>query len=187
MMRTDIDPTAVERVCRLASAPSEGHVIVDVLADPLDGSVWVRMASRRPTDEAGRALTDFGLAVTHIEPTRLHVTGWDPRLLRRRLGGLLAAVDDLKIEWGATAELAAYFYDQRADRGEEPDPVDVLAEVETTMRRAVPIPHRTPHIDDVVSLLDLIAAAEDAYEQLIWRHVDHAERFLATRTTSGTA
>jgi len=37
-----------------------------------------------------------------------------------------------------------------------------------------------PHIQDVDTLLELIAAAEDAYQQLIAQHVDYAERALTT-------
>lgn len=186
-MNTDIDPVDIERVCSLATASSGPRAVIAVLADPLDRSVWVRLASSRRAEEAHRALTDFGLSVTDTSDTRLHVRGWDLRLLRRRLGGLLAAVDDLTTEWDATAELASYYYDRRAEAGSEPELADVLADVESTMRRAVPIPHHTPYIDDVGSVLELITAAEDTYEQLICRHVDHAERVLTTRSASDSA
>lgn len=87
--------------------------------------------------------------------------------------------NNLTTEWDATVELANYCYDRRLAAGDQPDPADVLADVEATMRRAVPLPHRAPNVPDVEDLLNLITAAEDAYEGLIGEHVDHAERALA--------
>ena len=49
--------------------------------------------------------------------------------------------------------------------------LDVHAQLETAMRSRMPIPHRAPRVQDVGSLLQLIAAAEDAYQQLIAQHV----------------
>ncbi len=88
-------------------------------------------------------------------------------------------MDDLKTEWDATAEMVCYHHDRRVTAGIDPDPAEVLADVETAMRRCVPIPHRAPHIQDMDSLLELITAAEDAYQQLIAEHVDYTERVLA--------
>src|SRR4051794_20525828 len=98
-----------------------------------------------------------------------HHSGW-----RRRPQG----------EWQATSELATYCYD-RAASGEEPDPADVLADVESIMRRAVPLPHSFPSVADVDVLLELIDAAEDAYERLIAEHLDYAEKTLTGRFTLG--
>jgi len=41
-------------------------------------------------------------------------------------------------------------------------------------------PTPRPHIQDVDTLLELITAAEDAYQQLIAQQVDYAERALTT-------
>ena len=131
--------------------------------------------------EARRALAGFGLASHDGHDVTLHVTGWDARLLRRRLAIVLAGVDDLKTEWAATSELAAYCWDRQAADGEEPDPADVLAEVEAIMRRAVPLPHSAPGVTDIGVLLELIDAAEDAYERLIAEHIDYAEHTIAHR------
>lgn len=177
----------VERICRQATAHNLGNIVLSVLTDPLDDTVWVHFSSWPRASEARRALAELGISANEAHDARLHVTGWDTRLLRRRLGTVLAGVDDLTIEWDATAELANYHYDRRAQSGEEPDSADVLADVEATMRRAVPLPHTAPRAADPATLLDLIEAAEDAYEQLISRHIDHAEKTLARRCTLGAA
>jgi len=41
-------------------------------------------------------------------------------------------------------------------------------------------PTPRPHIQDVDTVLELISAAEDAYQQLIVQQVDYAERALIT-------
>jgi hypothetical protein len=179
MSVTTLDADLVTRICRDATAPSGTGTVLDVVTDPLDGSVWIRLSSWPRATEAQRALADFGLTATDPRDSRLHVIGWDTRLLRRRLGTVLAGIDDLKVEWDATVELASYHYDRRVDAGEDPDMADVLGDVETTMRRALPIPHIAPSGADADSLLELISAAEDAYERLITEHVDYAERALA--------
>lgn len=177
----------VDRICRAATGGNNGSAVLEVLTDPLDNTIWVHLSSWPRASEARRVLAEFGFAAADAHDAKLHVTGWDPRLLRRRLGTLLAGVDDLKIEWDATAELANYHYDCRAAASEEPDPGDVLADVEATMRRAVPLPHIAPHAADPDTLLDLIEAAEDAYEQLISQHIEYAEKALARRCTLGAA
>lgn len=186
-MSTDVNPALIERLCRAATASSGGSTVLDVASDPLDGSVWIRLSSAPHATDAQRALADYGLTTVATSDARLHIRGWDSRLLRRRLGVVLAGIDDLKIEWDATAELACHHYDRRAHAGQEPDLADVLADVESTMRRAMPIPHRAPRIDDTDTLLELIAEAEDAYEQLICQHVDYAEQILTTRSALGAA
>lgn len=186
-MAITFDADLVERVCRQATAANFGTAVIAVLDDPLDGTVWVHLSSWPRANEARRALADLGIAATEAHDAKLHVTGWDARLLRRRLATVLAGVDDLTIEWDATAELANYHYDRHAQAGEEPDLADVLADVEATMRRAMPLPHTAPHTTDPATLLNLIEAAEDAYEQLISQHIEHAEKTLARRCTLGAA
>jgi hypothetical protein len=134
--------------------------------------------------EAIAELLAYGLSTVDRRDCRLQVTGWDTRLLRRRLGIVLAGVDDLREEWDATAELARYHYDRRAAVGEEPDAAEVLADVERAMRDALPIPHRAPAINDVDTLLELIDAAEQAYQQLLAEHIEHATTTLAAYSRS---
>ncbi|GAA3628929.1 hypothetical protein [Microlunatus ginsengisoli] len=176
-MTVRFDAGLVERVCRAATRSGGG--VVEVVTDRLDGSVWVRLSSWRQRGEARRALTAFGLSSRDGSgDVTLQVTGWDGRLLRRRLGSLLALVDDLGGEWETTVELAEYCYDRRAVHGLEPDPADVLADVEAILRRAVPLPHPVPAVTDVDVLLELIDAAEDTYERRLAEHLDHAERAI---------
>lgn len=180
-----VDTELVAQLCGHATARSR-RAVLDVVSDPLDESVWVQMSSWPQGQEAIAALQAHGLKVVERPDGRLHVTGWDDRLLRRRLGTVLAGVDDLQAEWNATAELVRYHYERRAEAGEEPEPADVLADVERVMRDALPIPHKAPATEDVDTLLQLIEAAEDAYQQLIAEHLDYAETVLAELRT-GTA
>jgi hypothetical protein len=181
-----VDLELVTQLCRRATEAT-GGVVVDVVRDPLDDSLWVRISSWPRAQEALAALLAHGLSAVERPECRLQVTGWDVRLLRRRLGMLLAGVDDLQEEWDATAELTRYHHDRRAAAGEEPEDVDVLADVEKAMRGAVPIPHRAPGTDDVDTLLQLIEAAEDAYQQLIAEHLDYAARVLAGDGAAATS
>ncbi len=177
-----VDTDLVTRICREATAGSGHGTVVEVVRDPLDDTTWVRMSSWPRAREALTGLNAHGLSGHDLEDGRLHVTGWDVRLLHWRLGALLAGVDDLKTEWDATAEMVCYHHDhhdRRVTAGVDPDPAEVLADVETAMRSCVPIPHRAPRVQDVDSLLQLIGAAEEAYQQLIAEHVDYAERVLA--------
>lgn len=168
----------VTQLCRRATAAT-GGVVVDAVRDPLDDSLWVRMSSWPSAQEATAALIDHGLAVIDRRDCRLQVTGWDARALRRRLGTLIAGVDDLQAEWDATAELTRYHRDRRAAAsGEDPEVFDVLADVERTLREAKPMPHTASGSHDVETLLQLMDAAEDAYAQLIVQHVDHAAAVL---------
>lgn len=174
-----VDLDLVTRLCRLATAASGGAVI-DAVSDPLDGSAWVRLSSWPRASEAAAALAAHGLTVVDRRDCRLQVTGWDVRALRRRLGTLIAGVDDLRAEWDATAELARYHRDRRAAAtGQEPDHFDVLGDVERTLRDAEPLPHTATASEDVATLLELIEAASDAYSQLIAQHIDHAAGVLA--------
>lgn len=183
-MTVTFDVELVARICRDATAASYGTTVHGVVHDPLDDTIWVSLSSWPRAQEARRALAEYGLAACDGTDAKLHVTGWDDRLLRRRLATVLAGVDDLTVEWDATAELANYCYDRHAASGEDPDPADVLADVEATMRRAVPLPHRAPNVSNVADLLNLIDAAEDAYERLIGQHVDHAEKVLVQRCSA---
>ena len=109
-------------------------------------------------------------------------------MLRRRLGTMLAGVDDLKAEWDSTGELARYYRDRRAEvTGEYADPSEVLADVERALRQAQPIPHAAPYVADVDTLLELVTAAEDAYAQLIVEHVEHAAAVLEGDARRSTA
>jgi hypothetical protein len=173
-----IDLELVTQLCRRATEAT-GGVVLDVVCDPLDESLWVRMSSWPQAQDALTALLAHGLSAVDRSDSRLQVTGWDVRLLRRRLGMLLAGVDDLREEWAATAELTCYHRDRRTAAGEAPEDFEVLADVEIAMRGAVPIPHRAPGTNDLDTLLQLIAAAEDAYQQLIAEHLDYAAQVLA--------
>lgn len=168
----------VTRLCRCASAASGGAVL-DAVIDPLDDSAWVRLSSSPCAQQAAVAPIAHGLSVIDRHDCRLQVTGWDVRALRRRLGTIIAGVDDLRDEWDATAELARYHRDRRAAAsGKDPEQFDVLADVERTLREAKPLPHTATASEDVDTLLQLIEAATDAYSQLIVQHVEHAEAVL---------
>ena len=185
MSAPTVDTDLVGRICCQAagSHPNAGTVVTDVVRDPLDGSVWVYLWPPASARHALAALHAHGLTGRDLHDGRLQVTRWDVSRLRRRLAVLLAGVDDLTSEWDATAELVRYYHDRRVAAGVDADLVDVLADVETVMRASVPFPHHAPAIDDVDSLLHLITAAEDAYQQLIAAHLDYAEHVLAVHTT----
>ena len=179
-----VDCDLVTRICREATARTGDDAAVDVVRDPLDDTTWVRLSSWPRAREALIGLNSHGVSGHDLGDGRLHVTGWDIRLLHWRLGALLAGVDDLTAEWDATAEMVCYHHARRVATGVDPDPVEVLADVETAMRSCVPLPHRAPRVRDVDTLLQLIAAAEDAYQQLIAEHVDYAEGVLADHSAS---
>ncbi|MGI8868150.1 MAG: hypothetical protein ACR2F6_04685 [Mycobacteriales bacterium] len=184
MSAPTVDTDLVIRICRERTACNGNGAPVEVVRDPLDGTAWVRMTSWPYAREALTALNSHGISGHDREDGRLHVTGWDVRLLHWRLGALLAGVDDLTSEWDATAEMVCYHHDRRIAAGVDPDPAEVLADAETALRRCVPIPHRAPRVQDIDTLLQLIAAAEDAYQQLIAEHVDYAEGVLAGHIAS---
>ena len=166
-----VDPNLVRRICGLTSDD-------DAVFDALDGSTWVYMPTPVQAGLALSALNGYGIGGHDLEDGRLHVTGWDGRLLHWRLGGLLAGVDDLGSQWVGTEELVYYHYDRRVAAGVEPDLADVLADLEGVLRRCVPIPHQAPRTDDVDVLLELVSAAADAYDQLIAEHVEYGEHVL---------
>jgi hypothetical protein len=175
-----IDVELVVRVCRELALRDIGGAACEVRVDPLDGSVWVGLSSLARAEEAAAALAELGLSVPARDDARLRVTGWDARLLRRRLGVLLAGVDDLRVEWEATAELVMCHHDRRASGAETGEVGEwaVLADVEQALRTSVPFPRRVPRVDDVAALLELVDAAEAAYGQLIGEHVEFAEQTL---------
>lgn len=182
-----VDLDLVTRICRDATVSEwDGALVenevVEVVGDLLDGTAWVAMASWSLARDALTALNAYGISGHDCGDGRLHVTGWDIRLLHWRLGTLLAGVDDLTHEWDATAELVCYQHDRRVAAGVDPDPAEVVADVETAIRRCLPFPRRAPRIDDIDSLLELIGAAGDAYQQLIAEHIDYAEHALAQHT-----
>jgi hypothetical protein len=90
-----VDGHLVARICQEATARTTAGCggVVHVVTDDLDGSVWVRMTSWPRAQEAASALQAYGLAVADRPECRLQIQGWDARLLRRRLGTLLAGVD----------------------------------------------------------------------------------------------
>lgn len=186
MSAPTVDTDLVGRLCCQAAAshPHAGTAVIDVVRDPLDGSTWVYLSPPASARHVLAALHAYGLTGRDLHDGRLQVTRWDVPRLHRRLAVLLAGVDDLTTEWDATAELVRHHHDRRVAAGIDPDPVDVLADVETAMRASVPFPHHAPAIDDVDSLLHLITAAEDAYQQLIAAHLDYAEHVLAVHTTT---
>jgi hypothetical protein len=167
-----VDADLVRRICGTVA-------LVDTVYDSLDGTIWVVAPTATMARSALTVLNAFGVGGHDLEDGRLHVTGWDRRLLHWRLGGLLAAVDDLGNEWAGTADLVCYHHDRRVAAGVDPEVAEILADVEDVIRGCVPIPHAATRTDDVGVLLDLIAAANDAYEQLIAEHVDYAEQVLA--------
>jgi hypothetical protein len=51
----------VERICAATGSSDAG---VDIVCDPLDGTLWVRMSLRTATDETLKALNAHGSAPT---------------------------------------------------------------------------------------------------------------------------
>lgn len=185
-MTSRVEPELVAAVCRAAVPAVSGRPAdVDVVADPLDGTLWVHVASPAAVGAAVTALRGRGLDAAEVNDHRLHVTGWDPRLLRWRLGSLLAAVDDLTDADDLTADLVRYHHDRRVAAGGEVEPWAVLADVEGTLRAATPLPHAAPRVADPDTLLALVAAAGDAYQRLVAGHLDRAERLLSTLLAAG--
>lgn len=180
---THLDPDLVRRICEAPGSAFVAH-------DALDDSMWVGTPTPKQAASTLKALNAFGIGGHDLEDGRLHITGWDSRLLHWRLGALLAGVDDLRSEWDSTAELVHYHYDRRIVAGVEPDMAEILADVEGVIRCCVPIPHQATRTEDVDVLLELVTAAADAYEQLIAEHVEYAERVLTAyiaRQHSGAA
>lgn len=120
---TFVDPDLVTRICRDAIAGQRSGFLgadVEPVGDRLDGTSWVGMDSWSHAREALTALNAHGISGHDCQDGRLHVTGWDLRLLHWRLGALLAGVDDLTHEWGSTVEMVWYHYDRRVSAGVDP-------------------------------------------------------------------
>ena len=178
--RVDLD--VVAGLCR-AAAVSAGRDpgMVDAVVDPLDTTVWVHLPPRA-VPAAVSLLRARGVAADAVNNHRIHITGWDVRLLRWRLGVLLAVVDTLTATSDLTGDLVGYHHDRRAAAGGPVEAWAGLADVEAALRAATPLPHSPSHVDALDSLLELVAAAEDAFERLIGVHLDHAEALLITLT-----
>ena len=179
-----VDPELVAVFCRAAArAVGARPVEVGMVVDPLDATVWVHLPSPAAAAAAVTGLRTRGLDTARVNDLRLHVTGWDVRLLRWRLGVLLAAVDDLVAAVDLTTDLVCYHHDRRVEAGLEVEAWAVLADVEATLRAATPLPHPAPRVENVDTLLSLVTAADEAYQQLITGHLDRAEQVLAVLTT----
>jgi len=185
--RVDLEEAAA--ICRAAAIGAGGDPgAVEVVADPLDATGWVHLpASAVPA--AVNGLRARGMAAVAVNDHRVHVTGWDVRLLRWRLGVLLAGIDTLTAHPDFTADLVGYHHDRRAAAGGPVEAWAVLTDVEATLRAATPLPHPAPHVNDLDSLLELVTAADDAHERWIGVHLDYAERSSPrcprTDTTTG--
>ncbi len=169
-------------VCRAATRTVSGcRSDVDVVVDPLDSTLWVHL----PTSAVHPAVAGLrarGLDAAAVNDHRVHVTGWEVRLLRWRLGVLLAGIDTLTAYPDLTADLVGYHHDRHTTADRDIEAWAVLADVEAVLRAATPLPHPPPHVDDLDGLLGLVAAAEDAHERLIGAHLDTAEQHLTART-----
>lgn len=86
MSAPTVDTDLVIRICSETTARNGNGALVEVVCDPLDGTAWVRMASWPRAREALTALNSHGISGHDCEDGRLHVTGWDVRLLHWRLG-----------------------------------------------------------------------------------------------------
>ncbi len=180
--RVDLELELVAAVCRAATRAVGGHRSEDVVVDPLDATVWVHLPATA-VHPAVAGLRGRGLDAVAVNDHRVHVTGWDVRLLRWRLGVLLAGIDTLTACPDLTADLVGYHHDHLAADGRPVEAWVVLAEVETALRAASPLPHPPPLVDDLDGLLGLVAAAEDAHERLIAAHLDYAEQHLTAYTS----
>jgi len=172
----------VAAVCRAATGSGGGRRSdVDVVVDPLDATVWVHLPAAA-VHPAVAGLRSRGLGAAAVNDHRVHVTGWEVRLLRWRLGVLLAGIDTLTAYPDLTADLVGYHHDRHTTDGEAIEAWAVLADVEAALRAASPLPHPPPHVDDLDGLLGLVAAAEYAHERLIAAHLDRAEQHLTAPT-----
>jgi hypothetical protein len=179
MSLPQIDVELVYDVCRIAVSRCGGAAKVAVEVDPLDSSVWLTEPEKATADFIVAALAEHGLAAALTPSGAIHVTGWDARILRRRLGVLLAGIDDLSVEWCATAELVMFHYDARtSDWTDDEGQWSPLEQVERALRCSVPFPRRPPRVENVENLLELVQAAEASYAQLIEEHIIFAEHAL---------
>ncbi len=177
----DLEVEVVAAVCRAATRAVGGHRSdVDVVVDPLDATLWVHLPTSA-VHPAVRGLRARGLDAVAVNDHRVHVTGWDVRLLRWRLGVLLAGIDTLTAYPDLTADLVGYHHDRHTAAGGPVEAWAVLADVEAALRAATSLPHPPPHVDDLDGLLGLVAVAEDAHERLLGAHLDTAEQHLTAR------
>ncbi len=176
----ELELEVVAAVCRAATRSVGGHRS-DVVVDPLDATVWVHLPASA-VHPAVAGLRGRGWDAVGVNDHRVHVTGWDVRLLRWRLGVLLAGIDTLTAYPDLTADLVGYHQHRHAAAGGPVEAWVVLAEVEAALRAASPLPHPPSHVDDLDGLLGLVAAAEDAHERLIGVHLDCAEQHLTAYT-----
>ena len=184
-MTAGIDPELIAVVCRAAaSTVGTRAAAVEVVVDPLDTSLWVHLPTPVAVTAAVTALHARGLDAAGVNDHRVHVLGWSVRLLRWRLGVLLAAVDDLTTAEDFTTDLVCYHHDRRVTAGVEVEGWAVLADVETTLRAATPLPHLAPRAEDLDTLLELTAAAGRERERLIGVHLDRAEGVFTVLSTS---
>ena len=183
-MTVRVDPELVAAVCRAAASTVGARPgLVEVVVDPLDSSLWVHLPALAAVNAAVTGLRARGLDASVVNDHRVHVCGWSVRLLRWRLGVLLAAVDDLTTAEDLTTDLVCYHHDRCVTAGAEVEGWAVLADVETTLRAATPLPHPSPRVDDLDTLLQLTAAAGEERERLIGVHLDRAEQVLTVLTT----
>ncbi|MDT0263429.1 hypothetical protein [Jatrophihabitans lederbergiae] len=167
-----VDPEDVVALCRAtATARHWPHTAWQAVRDELDGALIIDLPCQAQAGDVLTTLTSHGLAPARRPAAcpaqnraQVRVTGWDPRLLRRRLAVLLAGVDDLSTEWAATTEPTLYHYDHHAAAAaatghEDPDlDCHVSTDVETALRRSNPLPHTTPAVNDIARLQQLIHA-----------------------------
>ncbi len=149
----------------------------------MDTTGWVHLPGSAAVTAAVTALRARGLDAAAVNDHRVHVTGWSVRLLRWRLGVLLAAIDDLTAATDLTTDLVCYQHDRRVAAGVEVEGWAVLVDVEAVLRAATPLPHSALRVEDLDTLLELTAAAEEGRERLIGVHLDRAEHILAVLTT----
>jgi len=177
----ELEVEVVAAVCRVAVISiGRDSVAVEVVVDPLDTTLWVHLPARA-VHPAVAGLRARGLDAAAVNDHRVHVTGWDVRLLRWRLGVLLAGIDTLTAYPDLTADLVGYHHHRHTAAGGPVEAWVVLADVEAALRAATPLPHPPPHVDGVDGLLGLVAAAEDAHERLIAAHLDTGEQHLTAR------
>jgi len=94
-LELELELEVVAAVCRAATRSVGGHRSdVDVVVDPLDTTVWVHLPATA-VHPAVAGMRARGLDAAEVNDHRVHVTGWDARLLRWRLGVLLAGIDTL--------------------------------------------------------------------------------------------
>jgi len=115
-----VEPELLAVVCRAAARTAGAWgASVEVVVDPLAASLWVHLPSPAAfTTAVAAALRARGLDAAAVNDHRLHLFGWSVRLLRWRLGALLAAVDDLSTAEDLTTDLVCYHHDRQVVPGQ---------------------------------------------------------------------